>query len=514
MGIGSVISGTNPTLRPAVQEPDDTSATRRALDAAPFTGDSFELTPVKGPVVITATPSASSLDGWRARLSRPRDANTPAVPFDAKAPDVTYDGMLVGLDTNRSKGGPPVALLYDPARPLSSLAGASPGKGELLIYTNGIQTPTADQAAQLEAIAKASHGTVVGVRNSTEGSLPLTDRRQTNTDRVLVPTVVDGKPKFGIQRFDDLARIDPKAIDPALATLSETVIAELRAGRAPHLIAHSQGAAITSAALQITKVFLTGTPEQTGIPAGELERARAQFNQMKVETYGGAARAYPTGPQYLHVINASDFVPQDYGLLSGTPSQADLQARAGGATAVIQFLDNPGAPKTGITDLAPQHGFLGAYLPHRTAAFGQQPPLPDSLGVDDLKGIGVSDPTARALVKQFPLMDVLRNEKMIARQLPFGEGDSPGLRVLLSKLKDAGSNRSPNIDAIVSRVFDAAAKENPADPAQGVYSFLSRLQAWDLSNATNGKAPDQPPPPILARAMEETRATAKSRATR
>ncbi|NJM52564.1 MAG: hypothetical protein HC846_03675 [Blastocatellia bacterium] len=98
---------------------------------------------------------------------------------------------------------------------------------ETLIYVNGIRTNVAGQANSLQAIADNTGSRVVGIHNATEG------------------TGVDL-----LQSFGDKLDIGN---NPAVDTLADTVYNELRAGREVHLMAHSQGAIITSRALEDVK---------------------------------------------------------------------------------------------------------------------------------------------------------------------------------------------------------------------------------------------------------------------
>jgi hypothetical protein len=190
-------------------------------------------------------------------------------------PDKAVDGYLLGADG----AVPPNTFLRD-VNAVVPQGGVR--NNETLIYTNGILTSTEAQARSLQAIADQTGSRVIGVRNATENI--LVDSDQTLND------------KLGIGN------------NPAVDTLADTVYSELRAGNSPHLIAHSQGAAITSRALTDVKNRLTA---EDGMSRQDAEKL---LSNVRVETFGGAARRYPDGPQYVHYLNRNDGVPMTLGV--------------------------------------------------------------------------------------------------------------------------------------------------------------------------------------------------------
>ncbi len=190
-------------------------------------------------------------------------------------PDKAVDGYLLGADG----AVPPNTFLRD-VNAVVPQGGVR--NNETLIYTNGILTNTEAQARSLQAIADQTGSRVIGVRNATENI--LVDSDQTLND------------KLGIGN------------NPAVDTLADTVYSELRAGNSPHLIAHSQGAAITSRALTDVKNRLTA---EDGMSRQDAEKL---LSNVRVETFGGAARRYPDGPQYVHYLNRNDGVPMTLGV--------------------------------------------------------------------------------------------------------------------------------------------------------------------------------------------------------
>lgn len=191
-------------------------------------------------------------------------------------PDTAYDGRFVGAN----------GQTFSPNTPLNQIPAVEPRNGvttnETLIYVNGINTTKDGQAASLQAIADRTGARVIGIHNSTEGM--ISDLRQCVTDKL------------------DLGR------NPPVDTLADTVYNEIQAGRSVHLMAHSQGALITSRALR--DVY-----QRLRVEDG-LSRAQAEqrLGLVSVETFGGAAGHYQDGPQYVHYINRDDPVPSLFGL--------------------------------------------------------------------------------------------------------------------------------------------------------------------------------------------------------
>ncbi len=255
---------------------------------------------------------SGTMQKFRLQNLQPQQPPQPP-PTPPNQPDKAVDGYLLGAD------GP-----VPPNTPLRDVNAVVPQGGvrnnETLIYTNGILTNTEAQAGSLQAIADQTGSRVIGVRNATENI--LVDSDQTLND------------KLGIGN------------NPAVDTLADTVYSELRAGGSPHLIAHSQGAAITSRALTDVKNRLTA---EDGMSRQDAERL---LSNVRVETFGGAARRYPDGPQYVHYLNRNDGVP----MALGVRDWLNPLARPGKG-AVTHFFE---AGKPFIS-----HGFEDFYLPRR-----------------------------------------------------------------------------------------------------------------------------------------------------
>lgn len=215
--------------------------------------------------------------------------------FGGSKPDKVYDGVLVGA------GG----QTFPPGTPLSQVPGVTPRNNpnptETFVYVNGISNTKDQQFNSMQAIADKTGAKVVGVHNATEGM--VTDLAQCVKDKL------------------------DKGKNPAVDTLADTVYSELKAGHDVHLFAHSQGALVTSRALNDVANRLR---IEDGMSKADVEKA---MSKLKVETFGGAAAHFPDGPQYVHYVNNKDIVPTWFG--QGNGKGVDEWARDGGKGAVI-----------------------------------------------------------------------------------------------------------------------------------------------------------------------------------
>jgi hypothetical protein len=251
-------------------------------------------------------------------------------------PDSAVDGHFITPDGRTHAPG-------------TSLGDVVPGEGPLTVHVNGIQNDARTQGGDLEALRQAGgvNPRLVGIHNA-ENSFGG-------------DIVQSGMDKAGIGR------------NPAVDTLRQTVLNEVRAGRDVHLMGHSQGALITSRALtearhtlsdeHFTRLRAETPPVQPGprfqerqrLQAGELRTeanrlAEQQLSRVRVETFGGAAHSYPDGPRYTHNINRNDPVAMSVGL--GRP------VRSPGRDAEMRFFTS-GQLGMGA------HGFRDHYLPQR-----------------------------------------------------------------------------------------------------------------------------------------------------
>lgn len=230
----------------------------------------------------------------------------------SRGSDRRFDGLFVGA------GG----RTYSPSTPLAQIPGVVPSDGRApagtVVYVNGINTTKDGQSGSLQHIADRTGARVVGVHNATRGG--FADVIQSIGDTL------------------DIGR------NPAVDTLADTVYEEITSGRTIHLMAHSQGALITSRAL--TDVYQRLRVED-GLSRREAERL---LSNVKVETFGGAAGSYPDGPRYVHYVNRRDPVAALFGL---GPLATPLVQPGRGAV-VRRFTEGENA-----------HGFEQTYLPRR-----------------------------------------------------------------------------------------------------------------------------------------------------
>ncbi len=230
----------------------------------------------------------------------------------SRGSDRDFDGLFVGA------GG----RTYAPSTPLAQVPGVLPSDGRVpvgtIVYVNGISTTKDGQFGSLQQIADRTGARVVGIHNATQGG--FVDVLQSAGDTL------------------DIGH------NPAVDTLADTVYEEITAGRTIHLMAHSQGALITSRAL--TDVYQRLRVED-GLSRREAERVLAR---VEVETFGGAAGSYPNGPQYVHYVNRRDAVPGLFGL----GPFANPLVHPGRGAVVRRFSEGHNA-----------HGFEATYLPRR-----------------------------------------------------------------------------------------------------------------------------------------------------
>lgn len=169
--------------------------------------------------------------------------------------------------------GQPVPSTAD----VDNIAGVLPSDGSKpiarAVFVNGVATTRGTAAYQMQQIADMTGTEVVGLYNATEGFLK--DAVQTVGDR--------------IDRGENLA----------VASLKNLITSKLAEGEPLRLVGYSQGAMITSRALEDAKqeLLLRGLT---------LEEAEARMSLVQVETFGGAASHYPDGPQYVHHVNRWD----------------------------------------------------------------------------------------------------------------------------------------------------------------------------------------------------------------
>jgi hypothetical protein len=231
---------------------------------------------------------------------------------ESRGSDRDFDGLFVGAN----------GRTYPPSTPLANVPAVLPGDGRApvgtIVYVNGISTTKDGQLGSLLQIADQTGVRVVGIHNATQGGV--------------VDVIQSAGDTFDVGR------------NPAVDTLADTVYGEINAGRTIHLMAHSQGALITSRALQDVYQRLR---VEDGLSRREAER---MLSRVEVETFGGAAGSYPDGPRYVHYVNRRDAVPGLFGL----GPFANPLVHPGRGAVVHRFSEGDNA-----------HGFEQTYLPRR-----------------------------------------------------------------------------------------------------------------------------------------------------
>ncbi len=245
---------------------------------------------------------------------------------------------------------------------------------KLLLYVNGIGTPRAAHAYTVKLISVVTNTKVIGIYNQSG------DGEGTNLFFDLIQCLGD---KTGLGN------------NPATNTMANSVATACKEGRYINIIAHSQGAIITSRAMRqaigmlldyygrqdpVVKPLLeevdrinsrTLWEKLTTTRSSDLRNsitiitlARELQDRIKpivetqldsyvsAQTFGGAARFYPDGPRYRHVYNFWDPVPMLVG-------QGDIMTGPGRGAQVIELNRNAGSR---IRDFVDDHSITNVYM--------------------------------------------------------------------------------------------------------------------------------------------------------
>ena len=246
---------------------------------------------------------------------------------------------------------------------------AAPVLNKRMVFINGINTPREGHAYTVKLISVVTGGVVIGIYNLSG------DGEKTDVLDDLVQCLGD---KLGI------------GDNPAVNTLAKCVFDSCVSGTYLNIIAHSQGALITSRAMrqgigQLLDYF--GRQDNEVRPYIEkIERHRGFFARVgrgitgldnieklkllillqekilplverrldacvSVQTFGGAGRFFPNGPRYRHVFNFWDPVPNLFG-------QGDILTGPGRGARVEEINRNTGSFVRDFND----HSMDGVYL--------------------------------------------------------------------------------------------------------------------------------------------------------
>jgi hypothetical protein len=290
------------------------------------------------------------------------------------------DGEFTGSYGPVSAQSPPGAIKgYDPNTYFWEVLGVTPKVGERhpatlslnkrIVYINGIGTPMSAHAYTVKLISVVSGAAVIGIYNQSG------DGTDTNIIFDLVQCLGD---KSGLSN------------NPATKTLAKAVFDSCVSGVYLNIVAHSQGAIITSRGLRQgigllldrygrmsakVKPLIEEVERRRGffesvlrgaIGANDVDRLKLEIalkqeilplvetrlnDFVSVQTFGGAGRFFPNGPMYRHVVNSWDPVPNMFG-------QGDIMTGPGRGAVVETINRNAGSAVTDFDD----HSMDGVYL--------------------------------------------------------------------------------------------------------------------------------------------------------
>lgn len=226
--------------------------------------------------------------------------------------DSDSDGFFVGANNRLF----PADVDFDTITPIVPNNGKA--SGELLIAVNGIMTRKDLQFADLQDLANKTGASVIGIHNSTDGL--WTDLAQCLADKL------------------EIGR------NPPVDTTANLLYKAIQTGRRLSLVGHSQGALILSRALLDVRNRLI---LEDGLSAAAAEEKLKHF---QVETYGGAARNFVDGPEYIHYVNLFDLVP----MITGVGFHKFSPFVHAGNGAVVHFFSEAHLPSN-MPSLFPDH---------------------------------------------------------------------------------------------------------------------------------------------------------------
>jgi hypothetical protein len=189
-------------------------------------------------------------------------------------------------------------------------------KGPKIIEINGINTSVDVQKSNAQFLADKTGRDVHAIHNATGGLME--DAVQFLNDKYV------------------------RCNNPAVNTVRDIVLDAVKKGERIDLVCHSQGAIITERALceaqaelkqelkpamyerflgadwqKITKKSFPAPSEARKIFLAEQALAgqvESMLSNVRVESFGGAARMWPDGPKYVHHVNMNDPVPGMFGM--------------------------------------------------------------------------------------------------------------------------------------------------------------------------------------------------------
>ncbi|HEY0263281.1 MAG TPA: PAAR domain-containing protein [Granulicella sp.] len=253
----------------------------------------------------------------------------PAAPaLNPNLPEKNYDGVLVGkgcqpLTTMAQPGDSLTKQQIDTAwksayvsnSPCCQAMRASGKQPQKIVYVNGIKTDRAAQCKTLQKIADQTCAPVLGVHNSTNGT--MSDLWQCKQDRNLIDQAQMGR---------SFATHDGR--NPAVDSMSDMITNSVRSDDPTTFYAHSQGGDILALASYQSNLDLVNAGYAQGVDG------------VHVLTMASAGQSYPSGLVGQHFINIQDFVPTSFGLGKNPANDA---ANTGPNQQVIRFQGAPDA---------------------------------------------------------------------------------------------------------------------------------------------------------------------------
>lgn len=182
------------------------------------------------------------------------------------------DGSVIGAGQNGKKCGPVKNEDQQGVMPPKG-SNQEKAKKRKIVYINGITINECGLCYDMQMLAKKFCAEVIGIYNKTDGM--TSDLTQAVGDKMNLGN------------------------NPASDSLSNVIENSVRSGESLEVMAHSQGALITSRAMN------NAQNEMASSGYGS-----SSFSNVQVTTYGGAAYTYPSGPSYDHYVNTLDPVPQ------------------------------------------------------------------------------------------------------------------------------------------------------------------------------------------------------------
>ena len=304
--------------------------------------------------------------------------NNPAIVLTQPTVAAIGDGDFSGALGDGGRTPPGSITRYAPSSkhfwevpPITPAAGErhpATAVSKRIVYVNGIGTPYAAHGYTVKLLSVVTGAAVVGIYNQSG------DGRDTNIFYDLIQCLGD---KTGLSN------------NPATHTMAKAIYDSCTSGVYLNIVAHSQGAIITSRALRQAIGMLLdhyGRMDHTVRPLIEnverrhgfwesvgrgligaddvdrmalaiaLQRLLPSIEQrlqsyVSVQTFGGAARFYPNGPLYRHVYNFWDPVPNLFG-------QGDIMTGPGRGARVEEIDRNSGMVIRDFDD----HSMDGVYL--------------------------------------------------------------------------------------------------------------------------------------------------------